>query len=84
MFKGVRKWKKNHYLFFSDILRILDLSSVDELWSPDSDEELQAKIKELELFLSEYCGEKEAKMRAKKIINMALIGELSIECLSYP
>jgi hypothetical protein len=39
---------------------------------------------ELENFLSGYCGEKEAKTRAKKIINMALIGELSIERLSYP
>jgi hypothetical protein len=58
--------------FFSDILRILGLSSVDEL------------CEELENFLSGYCGEKEAKTRAKKIINMALIGELSIERLSYP
>ena len=70
--------------FFSVILRILGLSSVDELWLPDSHEDLQAKTEELENFLSGYCGEKEAKMRAKKIINMALIGELSIECLSYP
>ena len=68
---------------FSDILRILELSSVYEEWLPRSQNAMRKKGKELEFFLSQYYSKKEAKKRAQQIIAMALTGELSIEKYHY-